>query len=141
MLWTATPLAIFVLKTSHCAYRTCFSHFHKSFNPDVVILWRDFQTSQGPPKVPEKVFPNPAWHMQKGLPHLTNHSFVIVCTHGHGYSAGLRVGNTPASFSISQRPKNKGCLSVWVAVLGPIWPSLVPDVVIQRLVFCCQVLF
>ena len=43
--------------------------------------------------------------------------------------------------SISMRPKNKGCPSVWVAVLGPIWTSLAPNVVIQRLVFCCQVFF
>ena len=93
------------------------------------------------PHSSRKDFSNPGWHIQKGLPHFTDHSCVIVCTRGHGYSAGLRVGNTPSLYSISKRPKNKGCLSVWVAVLGPSWASLVPDVVIQRLVFCCQVLF
>ena len=61
------------------------------------------QTSQAPPKIPAKSFPNPGWHTQKGLPHLTDHSCVIVCTRGHAYSAGLRVGNTPTLYSISKR--------------------------------------
>ena len=60
--------------------------------------------SKDPPKFPKKI-PKPAWHVQKGLPHLTNHSFVIVCTRGHGCSSGLRVGNPAALFPIFKATK------------------------------------
>ena len=96
------------------------------------------KTFQGPPKVPEK---NPKARLARTEGTATLYkSFLCYSVHTRT-RVFCRALKWEHPCSISMRPKNKGCPSVWVAVLGPIWTSLVPNVVIQRLVFCCQVFF